>query len=455
MINYKKNLKIGISGVRGIVGESFSPTLIAAFAASFGRYIGAGRVIVGRDTRSSGEMIEHAVVAGLIAVGCQPVLVGIMPTPTIQIAVVEHSACGGIAITASHNPEQWNALKFFTSSGFFLNQAEAGELLDIYNQADVDFVPEEDYRGIRNLTNAFELHKNKIFKQINVTAIRQCNFRVGVDCCNGVGALFSQDFLEELGCEVFTVHDTIGNGFERPPEPLAENLGKLAEVVTNNQCALGFAQDPDGDRLALLDSCGQALGEQYTLLLALDHVLAENPGDIVVNIQTTKAVEDIAHSYGCEVHYARVGEINVTEKLVELGAEIGGEGNCGGVIWSRVHPCRDSFVTMALMLEMMAESGQGFNEIVASMPRYVTRSLKFSCNPVQAVKIISFLSKKYSNATISRLDGIRIDFAEYWILVRQSNTEPVMRLTIEATSVSLVERLVDEYSGVIMDLTKE
>lgn len=455
MINYKKNLKIGISGVRGVVGESFSPTLIAAFAASFGRYVGRGRVIVGRDTRSSGEMIEHAVVAGLISVGCQPVLVGIMPTPTIQIAVVEHNACGGIAITASHNPEQWNALKFFSGSGFFLNRAEADELLDIYNQADVEFAPEEDYRGIRHLANAFETHKYKIFEQVNVAAIRKCNFRVAVDCCNGVGALFSRSFLEELGCTVFAVHEAIGGGFERPPEPLAENLTKLAEVVKNNQCALGFAQDPDGDRLAMLDSCGHALGEQYTLLLAVDHVLAENPGDIVVNIQTTKAVEDIAHSYGCEVHYSRVGEINVTEKLVELGAEIGGEGNCGGVIWSRVHPCRDSFVTMALMLEMLAESGQSFDEIVASMPRYVTRSLKFPCNPVQAVKIISFLSEKYSNKSICHLDGVRIDFPEHWILVRQSNTEPVMRLTIEATSVSLVGRLVKEYSAMIKDLTKE
>jgi len=400
-------------------------------------------------------MVEHAVVAGLIAVGCQPVLVGIMPTPTIQLAVVEHNACGGIAITASHNPEQWNALKFFGGSGFFLNRAEADELLDIYNQADVDFAPEEDYRGMRYLANAFESHKAKIFEQINVAAIRQCNFSVAVDCCNGVGALFSQSFLEALGCRVFAVHDTTGKGFERPPEPLAENLGKLAEVVKYNHCALGFAQDPDGDRLAMLDSRGQAIGEQYTLLLALDHLLADNPGDIVVNIQTTKAVEDIAHSYGCEVHYTRVGEINVTEKLVELGAEIGGEGNCGGVIWSRVHPCRDSFVTMALMLEMMAESGQSFDEIVASMPRYVTRSLKFSCNPVQAVKIISFLSEKYSNEAISHLDGIRIDFSEYWILVRQSNTEPVMRLTIEGTSVSLVERLVSKYSALIMDLTKE
>jgi phosphomannomutase len=455
MINYKQNLKIGVSGVRGIVGESFSPTLIAAFAASFGRYVGAGRVIVGRDTRSSGAMIEHAVVAGLIAVGCQPVLVGIMPTPTIQIAVVEHNACGGIAITASHNPEQWNALKFIGGAGFFLNNAEAAELLDIYNQADVEFAPEEDYRGIRRLTDAFETHKNKIFAQVNVKAIKKCQFRVAVDCCNGVGALLSRDFLEQLGCRVFTVHDALDRGFERPPEPLQENLSKLADTVKQHECVLGFAQDPDGDRLAMVDSCGRAIGEQYTLLLAVDHILAEMPGDVVVNIQTTKAVEDIADSYGCEVHYAKVGEINVTEKLLEEGAEIGGEGNCGGVIWSRVHPCRDSYVTMALMLEMMAESGQSFDEIVASMPRYVIRSLKFPCNPAQAVNIVNFLNEKYSHERICRLDGIRIDFRDYWVLVRQSNTEPVMRLTIEAVSVSLVEHVVSEFSALIMDLTKE
>lgn len=455
MINYKKNLKIGVSGVRGIVGESFSPTLIAAFAASFGRYVGSGRVMIGRDTRSSGEMIEHAVIAGLISVGCQPVLLGVMPTPTIQLAVVEHNACGGIAITASHNPEQWNALKFIGGSGFFLNNVEANELLDIYNQADIDFAPEEHYRSIRRLTNAFAIHKNKIFSHINLAAIRKCRFKIAVDCCNGVGTRFSRDFLEALGCRVIAVHEKTGRGFERPPEPLPENLTELADAVKTHACDLGFAQDPDGDRLALVDSCGRAIGEQYTLLLAVDHVLAEHPGDIVVNIQTTKAVEDIAGSYGCEVHYAKVGEINVTEKLIELGAEIGGEGNCGGVIWSRIHPCRDSYVAMALMLEMMAESGQGFDDIVDSLPRYVMRSLKLPCNPSQAVNIIGLLKAKYANERICLLDGIRIDFPEYWIVLRQSNTEPVMRLTIEATSVSLVNKVTNEFSELIMALTKE
>lgn len=451
-MKYKKNLKVSVSGVRGIIGESLTPGLITSFAASFGRYVGPGKVVVGRDTRPSGEMVEHAVVAGLLAVGCQPMLIGIVPTPTVQIAVKHYNACGGIAITASHNPVQWNALKFIGPSSLFLDRIEAAELLDIYNQPDIGFSDENSFRSIQRKNDAFAIHQKKIFDNIDVEAIRDAGFKVAVDCCCGVGALYSRKFLEELGCEVFTVYDQPTGIFERGPEPIAENLVKLSETVKQNKCLVGFAQDPDGDRLALVNSQGEAVGEQYSLVMAVDHILSEMPGDVVVNVQTTKAVEDVAASYGCSVEYSRVGEINVTGRMLETGAEIGGEGSCGGVIWSKVHPCRDSFVTMALILEMMALSGEKFDEILESLPAYVTRSLKFPCPAARANEIVRFLKHKYSDCELYTIDGIRINFPDSWVLVRPSNTETVIRLSAEARSAEKADELMKNFSEDILKL---
>ncbi len=451
-----ENLKISISGIRGIVGETFTQAIITKLAAAFGQYSGCGQqVIVGRDTRQSGIEAEQAIVAGLVAVGCQPLLAGITPTPTIQLTVAETGACGGIMITASHNPEEWNGLKFISDKGFFLNSDELEQMLAIYQKINDNITLNKKKSEFNYLPNIFENHQCKIFNQINIAAIRKAKFSVAVDCGNGVGALFSPSFLEALGCRVFTVHDALDRGFERSPEPLPENLGKLTDTVKQHRCAVGFAQDPDGDRLTLVDGNGQALGEQNSLLLTLNHILAKRASAVVVNIQTTRAVEDIAGRYGCDVHYTRVGECNVVEKLLAVDGEIGGEGNCGGVIWSKVHPCRDSYVTMALMLEILAESGQSLAEMVALMPHYIIRSLKFPCNSEQAVNIVNYLSEKYSNETVCCLDGIRIDFEDYWVLVRESNTEPVLRLTIEALSVSLVEFAENEISTLIIGLINE
>ncbi len=445
MMRPENSLKIGISGIRGIVGESLTPSLVADFCASFGRYVGGGSVIVGRDTRPSGLMLQHAAVAGLLAAGCRPVIIGIAPTPTVQMAVEAFRANGGLAITASHNPIEWNALKFINGEGLFLGRYETAELLDIYNQPDLNLVTEEGILSLRNRDDAFELHQKKIFKHIDVDAVRRARFTVAVDCCNGVGALYSKKFLEDLGCTVHAVCDQPTGLFERGPEPKAENLKELCETVRENKCAVGFAQDPDGDRLALVNSAGVPIGEQYTLILALDHILSDSPGDIVVNIQTSKAVEDLADIYGCEVHYSKVGEINVIEKMRELNAEVGGEGSCGGVIWSKVHPCRDSFVSMALVLEMMALSGESYDEIVESMPEYVSRSVKHPCPASDAREIIIDLRKRFAKLKPRTLDGLRIDLPEGWVLIRPSNTEPVIRVTAEAAHLETVNGLLEKF----------
>lgn len=442
------NLKVSISGVRGVVGDSLTPGLITDFAAAFGEYVGGGRVVVGRDTRPTGPMFEHAVVAGLLAVGCQPVLTGIVPTPTVQIVVDEYNANGGIMLSASHNPVEWNALKFIGSSGILLDQIEATELLDVYNQPDRQYAAEDDYRHVRRVDNAFDLHRHRLARQIQGDVIRRARFRVAVDCCNGVGALYTRRFLEELGAEVFTVFDETDGVFRRPPEPVPDNLGALGQLVRDHRCVIGFAQDPDADRIVIVDSRGAPIGEQYSVVLAAEHVLSRTPGAVVVNIQTTKAIHDVARRYGCAVHHAPVGEINVTTRMRELGAVIGGEGGSGGVIWPAVHPCRDSYTGMALVLEMMAVRGQSLEEILASIPRYACATAQVRCSGARALEVIRDLTAKHSDANPTTLDGLRLDWDEAWVLIRPSNTEPIIRVSAEAQTPAkasaLVKRFVDE-----------
>ena len=448
-------LKFSEAGVRGIVGDSLTPQLASSLASTFGRYSGGGRVIIARDTRKTGKMLEQAVVAGLLAVGCQPLIIGIAPTPTAQMMVKYYKASGGIVITASHNPAEWNALKLIGPRGTFLDIRDSAELFDIFTQGNLDYCAENDYKTIRYEEKAFDMHMQRIFKEIDIKAIRERKFKVALDCCNGVGALYSRRFLENLGCEVFAIHEKPDGIFERPAEPLAENIGKLCTTVKDNNCAIGFAHDPDGDRMTLVDNRGKALEPQYTILLAADHVLSESPGPVVVNIQTSKAIEDIADSYGCDVYYSRVGEINVVNKMLEKDSEIGGEGNCGGVIWRRLHPGRDSYTAMALMLEMLALTSESMIDIVASIPQYHTLTVKFPCSAFVAREIIHKFAHRYKEYECITFDGLRINLPDGWILLRGSNTEPVLRLTVESKQKSEAEKLLHSFSTEIKNLIKK
>lgn len=454
-MKFRQNLKFGTSGVRGIVGESLTPRLTAALAAAFGRYVGGGRVLVGRDTRPSGEMFEHSVIAGLLSVGCQPVLLGIVPTPTIQLMVKEVKANGGIAITASHNPGEWNALKLIGGKGTFLDDLEAGELFDIYNQNDFSPCRESELRTIWQMDDAFAVHRKRIFDNIDVEAIRKHHFKVAIDCCNGVGAVYSKAFLQELGCEVYTLNDRPNGIFERIPEPLPENLGALCKLVKAKKCHIGFAHDPDGDRLSLVDDTGKALPTHYSFLMAADHVLSDNPGTVVANIQTSMNLEEIASTYGCEVVYAKVGEINVVEKMIEVDAELGGEGNCGGVIWRKVTPGRDSFVTMALLLEMLAMCREKVSDIVADLDHYSTTSVKFPCSPSVAREIVRTMTQRYSDKRLLTIDGLRINYNDGWVLIRPSNTEPVLRLTVEALSSERMNTRIKHFETELKELLEQ
>ncbi len=446
------NLKVSVSGVRGVVGDTLSPNLIANFAAAFGEYVGKGRIIVGRDTRPTGEMYENAVVAGLLSVGCQPILIGIVPTPTVQILVESNKAKGGICITASHNPEEWNALKFIGASGIFLNLREAAELLNIYNQPDRVYVEESEIRKARVIENAFDIQKKKIFNQIDIDVIRKSKIKVAVDCCNGAGAPYSKDFLEYLGCEVYPVFDKIDGRFERKPEPIPENLTELSRVVKEKGCAIGFAQDPDADRIVVMDSSGNAIGEQLSVVLATEHLLSKTPGPVVVNIQTTKSIDAVAERYNSKLYHTPVGEINVTSKMLEVGAVIGGEGGSGGVIWPALHPCRDSFTGMALILEMMASRNKSLEDILDTIPKYYSAGEKIPCSAGKAVEVIRLLSAKYADASPNLIDGLRLDWDDSWMLLRASNTEPIIRIFAEALTQKKANELVEKFVKELNDI---
>ncbi|MCK5835065.1 MAG: phosphoglucosamine mutase [Lentisphaeria bacterium] len=448
-----KKLKISVSGVRGVVGEALTPALASSFAAAFGEYVGKGRVIVGKDTRLTGDMYEKSVIAGLLSVGCQPVLIGVVPTPTVQIMVKNLNATGGIAITASHNPIEWNALKLIGGGGLFLNYNEALELLDVYNQPARAYVAESEYRNIRTLDNAFAIHEARVLDNVDVKLIKEAKLKVVVDCCNGAGAPYAQSFLEKLGCEVIPIFDEIDGTFHRRPEPIAENLTKLSETVVAQKADIGFALDPDADRIVVVGADGVAIGEQNSIVLVTEHLLSQSKGEgkVVVNIQTTKSVGDIAAKYGCECHYTPVGEINVTQQILKHGAIIGGEGGSGGIIFPKVHPGRDSFTGMALILEMMAMRKQTLAEIMTTIPTYENRGFKIPCSGEKAQRLIRHLSKKYEELSPDTIDGLRINFETSWILIRSSNTEPIIRLYVEATTIkernALSERFLDEINA--------
>ena len=431
-------LKFSESGVRGIVGEGLTPRLVAELGAAFGLYRGGGRIVVGRDTRATGAMFEEALSAGLLSAGCQVVKLGIVPTPTIQFTVSRIGASGGIAITASHNPAQWNALKFIGGDGMFLDPAEAAELFDLYSQGNPPCRGEKDLRDVRVMTGAFAAHEERIFSVIDADRVRGRRFRVAVDCANGVGALYSAEFLRHLGCEVFPIHDEVDGQFRRPPEPLPENLGALCEAVRAHRCDIGFGQDPDGDRLTVVTNRGEALNPHCTVALAVDQVLdGGDPGPVVVNVQA---------SCNCELVISKVGEINVVEKMVETDSMIGGEGNCGGVIYRRVHAGRDSFIAMALILERLAYSDRPLDEIVAEFPPQYNLSARFPVPPIAARNVLDHFRRKYADRSPLTFDGLRFDLESGRVLMRSSNTEPILRLNVEAEERAAAEALLERFS---------
>ena len=424
-------LKISISGVRGVIGDSLTPTLLTRFSQAFGTYTGARTVVIGRDPRTSGEMVKQAVIAGLLSSGCRILDIGMCPVPTIQLLVRHHRAHGGIAITASHNPAEWNALKFIGQGGFFLNTGQARELLDIYHQGEYTRVAGADMREVAEPPGATELHVRTILAELGPLPPRAKKLRVVLDACNGAGSLVGPRLLEALGAEVFTINVTPNGSFPRPAEPLAENLSDLCAAVKAHQADAGFAQDMDADRLAIVSEAGVAIGEEYTLLLATLKVLSRSPGAVVANLSTTSALQEVASKFGCPLFLSKIGEVNVTEEMQKQNAVVGGEGN-GGVIYPRLNFARDSLVGMALILHLLAETGQTITELVDTLPRFVMIKEKLPCPSDKIGVLLSIIREEYASYPMDLRDGVKVSLENGWFLVRGSNTEPIIRVIVEA-----------------------
>jgi phosphomannomutase len=439
-------LKISISGVRGVVGESLTPTLLVRFAQAFGTYTGPGTIVIGRDTRTSGEMVRQAVVAGLLSSGCRVVDLDICPVPTVQLLVREQRARGGIAITASHNPAEWNALKFINSAGLFLADAQARQLLDIYHQGEYRKVAGAEMRGVEPSAGAIDFHIKAILDALGALPPRPQGarkLRVAVDSCNGAGSIVAPRLLEALGVEVVPLNVTPDGLFPRGAEPVEENLGALAAAVREHACDVGFAQDMDADRLAIVSERGEAIGEEYTLVLAARYVLGRERGAVVANLSTTSALDAVAARFACPVYRSKIGEANVAEEMLRRTAVVGGEGN-GGVIYPRINFARDSLVGMALVLHLLAETNLTVSELVAELPRSSMVKEKLACRSDAIRAALRMVRDEYAQHPMDLRDGVKVTTPDGWFLVRGSNTEPIIRIVAEAEDRERATRMIED-----------
>jgi phosphomannomutase len=439
-------LKISVSGVRGVVGDSLTPAMVTRFAQAFGTYVGRGRVVIGRDPRTSGEMMRQAVVAGLVSAGCRVSDLGLCPTPTVQLLVRELGASGGIAVTASHNPPEWNALKFVGGDGLFLNAARGRELLDIYHQGDYAKAPGMAQRPPERILDAVERHVRAVVAGVGPLPAGQSRLKVVVDPGGGAASVAAPRLVEALGADAVAIYTTADGRFPRPAEPVPENLKALGDAVRAYNADVGFAQDMDGDRLAVVDARGRPIGEELTLVLAAEQVLEHTPGPIVTNIATTDAVEALAEGRGVTVTRTRVGEAHVAEGMRQSKAIIGGEGN-GGVLYPRVNFARDSLVGMALILHRMTETGHSVEELAAAYDRYRVVKIQRHCPIDRARLLLKKAREAWAEHSPDLLDGIKVRVSEGWFVVRPSNTEPLVRVIAEASSEKTARALAEQVAA--------
>lgn len=436
-------LMAGVSGVRGVVGDGLDPAVLLQYTAAFAAALGPGPVVFGRDSRPTGPALRHAVLAGLLGMGRDVLDVGIVPTPTVQISVERLHAAGGIALTASHNPVEWNALKFVGPDGRFLAPAAARAFLDGVHAAPA-WRRWDGLGSRREIHDAVEDHVERILAldEVDVDAVRRARPRVIFDTVHGAGGAIARMLLTRLGCDVEILFEEPTGFFPREPEPLAENLAVLAETVRARGADLGMAFDPDVDRLSLVDETGCAIGEEMTLALCADHVLSIRPGPVATNLSTTGRIEAVAERHGQTVTRTPVGEAHVVQGIVESGARIGGEGN-GGVILPALHLGRDAPCGAALILSGMARRGEGLSRWAATLPPAVMLKTKFELDTEPDWDhVAAAVRGVLEGAREDRRDGLRLSGAGGWVHIRKSGTEPILRLIAEAPDRAGAERLV-------------
>ena len=450
---------LSISGLRGTIGDAdgLDPVFAMEFAAAVGTLAGGGIFVVSRDGRSTGIMLKSAVVAGLTSVGCDVVDADIATTPTCGVLITELKAAGGLQITASHNPIEWNGLKPFTAGGSVFDAETGKKLLAILESKKFNYRKHDAIGKVTTLDDPFQAHLDRVFKLVNVDAIKAKNFRVVLDCNHGSGGLAGPRLLEALGCEVIVLGGTPDGKFEHIPEPLAENLTELAAKVKVLRANVGFAQDPDADRLAIVDETGHYIGEELTLALAVDHVLStagqasSATRSVVVNGSTSRVTADLAAKYGSPFFRSAVGEANVVSMMKEKHSTIGGEGN-GGVIEPQVGYVRDSLVSMAYVLDGLAKRGGTLSKWVSELPKYTIVKKKVTCPASFVAPACEALSKTYSDATATTGDGLRLDWPNKWVQIRASNTEPIVRVIAEAATQAEANSLADDAMEVVQNV---
>lgn len=455
-----------ISGIRGTIGgkigEGLNPLDTIKFVSAYATYIKSNKgtlsnaIVVGRDARISGEMMEHIVVGTLIGMGFDVVNIGLATTPTTEVAVVKENACGGIILTASHNPKQWNALKLLNSKGEFLNAEDGAKVLEIAEKENFTY-SEVDLLGKISTKDYTDIHIQEALNLdlVDVEAIKAADFEVSIDCVNSVGGIVIPKLLKALGVNKVNELYTTPNGqFPHNPEPLPEHLGDISKLMKETSSDVGFVVDPDVDRLAIICENGDMFGEEYTLVAVADYVLQHTPGSTVSNLSSSRALRDVTYKYDCPYYAAAVGEVNVTTKMKEVNAVIGGEGN-GGIIYPASHYGRDALVGIALFLTYLAKQKKTVSELRASYPAYYIAKQKVELTPQTDVDaILDAIRKEFDHFDITDIDGVKIDFSDKWVHLRKSNTEPIIRVYSEAKSMQEAEEIGAEVMNVIRELTK-
>lgn len=449
--NHSSALMIGVSGIRGVVGSALSPGNALEFVQAYATWLkrqgnSQPLVLLARDTRPSGEMMRHAVLAGLIGAGCRVVDLGIVTTPTLQLAIPQHQADGGICITASHNPVEWNALKFFQPNGMYLFKGMGNEVIDLYHSKNFDCGRWDQMGTLETDDTATAEHIRRVLELVDTDKIREKRFKVVLDGCNGAGSVISPILLEKLGCETVLINCELTGLFPHNPEPLNENLVQLAEAVKQHGADIGFAHDADADRVAVVTNEGEPIGEDYSLVWVMAHVLKNRKrGPVVTNLSTTMAVDTVARQYDCETKRTPVGDVNVSGLMREIGAAIGGEGN-GGVIIPDIQFGRDGMAALALVLEFLAVSGGTSADLNRTLPRYHISKTTLDFPQEKMGAMMTWLKSKEKTARLDERDGVKFEWPREgvttsWAHIRPSGTEPIVRVICEAQTRAEAERI--------------
>lgn len=440
-----------VSGVRGVVGDGLDPAIVADFAAAYATGQAAGPIVVGHDGRVSASVFLPAVLSAVTATGRDALLAGPVATPTLGRLVRDLKAAGGIQISASHNPPKYNGLKFFQPGGMVLGPIEGRAILDRLEARALGWASWDGLGKIRAIDDPDGAHLGFVLATVDVAAIRRAGFVVALDACHGSGGRLGEALLRALGCEPIVLGGVPDGRYDHPPEPTEANLGRFARMVPALGAAVGFAQDPDADRLAIVDESGRYIGEELTLALAASRRLSQAVGPVVLNLSTSRVTEDIAARFGCPVIRTPVGEIHVVQGMRAHSAVLGGEGN-GGVIDPRVGFVRDSFVAMALVLDLMAATGRTLSNLVDDLPRYAMVKDQYPLGdpPVAASELFDRIASEYLEAGSDRRDGLRLDWPDRWAHVRVSNTEPIVRVIAEATDAPTARDLADRLGRLVV-----